>query len=158
MLELIDILPKIITATVCGIIIGFERELKNKTAGVRTNVLVCVGSCLFALIPHLIILHYDMKNIDPTRVIGQIVTGVGFLGAGVIYKQEKESKVVGVTSAALIWFVSAVGVLAGLGFYLAAIAITIGLLFTILTLQWWERSMGLWTVNGEKNIRVKNKE
>lgn len=153
MLDLIDIIPKIVVATICGIIIGFERELKQKTAGIRTNVLVCVGSCLFASIPYLIISHYKIDSIDPTRVIGQIITGVGFLGAGVIYKQD--SKVIGVTSAALIWFVSAIGAIAGLGFYIPAIGITIGLLCTILTLQWWERHIGIWEINNLKLIGLK---
>lgn len=117
------LLPKVAMATVCGIIVGFEREVKQKIAGIRTHVLICVGVCLFASVPSLFV----GKGIDPTRVIGQIITGIGFLGAGVIFKHDE--KVVGVTSAAFIWFIASIGVIIGLGYLLTGFVLTIGLLF-----------------------------
>lgn len=114
--------PKLIVATLCGIIIGWEREIKNKVAGIRTHVLVCVGSCLFTTTSFILANH----NVDPTRVIGQIITGIGFLGGGVIFKHD--DKVVGVTSAAFIWFIASVGVLIGIGYLFSSLIITIGLL------------------------------
>lgn len=119
------ILPKILVSTLCGAIIGFERELKNKTAGIRTNILICVGCTLYTMIPDLMV--SENNNIDPTRVISQIITGVGFLGAGVIMKTN--DKIVGVTTAAFIWVVSAIGILIGiLDFFWTPLLITIGLL------------------------------
>lgn len=130
-LELIQfLLPKIIVASICGLIIGWEREIKGKTAGVRTHVLVCVGACIFTATGFILAPQF---HVDPTRVIGQIVTGIGFLGAGVIFKHD--DKVVGVTSAAFIWFIASIGVLIGLGYIVSTIIITLGLLGVSLLLQ-----------------------
>ena len=127
--------PKLIVATLCGIIIGWEREMKNKVAGIRTHVLVCVGSCLFTTTSFILVNH----NVDPTRVIGQIITGIGFLGGGVIFKHE--DKVVGVTSAAFIWFIASVGVLVGIGYLFSSLIITIGLLGVSIILNTLENKL-----------------
>ena len=124
------LLPKIIVASICGLIIGWEREVKNKVAGIRTHIIVCVGACLFTSTGFILGSEY---HIDPTRVIGQIVTGIGFLGAGVIFKHE--DKVSGVTSAAFIWLISAMGVLVGMGFLYSSLIFTIGLLVILILLQ-----------------------
>ena len=124
------LLPKIFVASLCGLIIGWEREVKNKVAGIRTHIIVCVGACLFTATGFILGHQY---NIDPTRIIGQIVTGVGFLGAGVIFKHE--DKVVGVTSAAFIWLISAIGVLVGMGYLVSSLVFTVGLLAVLVLLQ-----------------------
>lgn len=130
-LELIYFMfPKIVVATICGLIIGLERELKHKVAGIRTHIIVCVGACMFTSISVILGSQY---HIDPTRIIGQIVTGIGFLGAGVIFKTE--DKVVGVTSAAFIWLISSIGVLIGIGYLFSSIAFTLGLLIVLLLLK-----------------------
>lgn len=121
----LELLPKLGVATVCGGLIGIEREIKNKVAGVRTHILICVGVAILTYVGTIFTDHAD-----PTRVIGQIVTGIGFLGAGVIFKQN--DKVTGVTSAAFIWFISAIGVLCGLNFIISASLITV--LYLILTI------------------------
>jgi putative Mg2+ transporter-C (MgtC) family protein len=110
---LTDILPKLAVATVCGAIVGYDRERKHKTAGTRTMVLICTGCTLYTMIPFLLMAETSMMDIpiDPTRVIGQILTGIGFLGAGVIMKDN--NKIIGVTTAAFIWVVAAIGVLIG---------------------------------------------
>jgi putative Mg2+ transporter-C (MgtC) family protein len=130
------LLPRIIIATLCGLIIGWEREMKNKVAGIRTHIIVCVGACLFTSTAFMFGKEY---HVDPTRVIGQIVTGIGFLGAGVIYKHE--DKVVGVTSAAFIWLISSVGVLIGIGYLWSSVVFTIGLLIVLLLLQRMESAI-----------------
>lgn len=122
---LLKMLPEIGVATVCGAVIGIERELKKKVAGVRTHVLICVGVAIFTLVG----VSFG-KTADPTRVIGQIITGIGFLGGGVIFKER--DKVTGVTSAAFIWFIASIGVLCGLGYLISAGILTVG--FLILTL------------------------
>jgi len=115
-------LPKIVVATICGAIIGYDREKKNKVAGLRTNVLICVGSTIFT-IASLLLSQYS--NSDPTRILSTIVTGIGFLGGGVIMKTE--DKIVGMTTAAFIWVVSAIGILCGMGSTITPILLTFGL-------------------------------
>lgn len=116
---LLQMLPEVIVATICGIAVGLDREMKNKAAGIRTHVLICVGVTIFTMVG----ISFGDKA-DPTRVIGQIITGIGFLGGGVIFKQQ--DRVVGITSAAFIWFIAAVGVLCGLGYLLSAVILTLG--------------------------------
>jgi putative Mg2+ transporter-C (MgtC) family protein len=125
---LIFLLPKIFAASICGLIVGWEREFHNKAAGIRTFILVCVGTMLFTTIPFIL---PESFRVDPTRVIAQIITGVGFLGGGVIFKQE--DKVNGITSAAFIWLMSAIGVLVGLNYIMTGIILTFGLV-TVLTI------------------------
>lgn len=98
-------------AMLCGLVIGFERQWHHKSAGLRTNTLVAVGSALFVLLSFRLI---ETQG-DITRVIGQVVTGVGFLGAGIIYKEGLN--VHGLTTAATIWCSSAIGCIAAAGYY-----------------------------------------
>ena len=106
-------------AALLGGAIGLERELGGKPAGLRTNILICIGSVLYT---HLSIAMVGGAT-DPTRVAGQIVTGVGFIGAGTIL--HARGAVVGLTSAATIWVVAAIGVALGSGFYLEGIGTTV---------------------------------
>jgi putative Mg2+ transporter-C (MgtC) family protein len=106
-------------ATLLGGAIGLERELGGKPAGLRTNILICIGSVLYT---HLSVAMVGGAT-DPTRVAGQIVTGVGFIGAGTIL--HARGAVVGLTSAATIWVVAAIGVALGSGFYLDGIGTTL---------------------------------
>ena len=128
------IFPKIIVSTICGSIIGWERERKNKVAGLRTNVLICVGSTIFTIVSFLSANYY---NVDPTRILSTIVTGIGFLGAGVIMKHE--DRIIGMTSAAFIWAISAIGILCGMGFVISPILLTIGLLTVSVNFEKVER-------------------
>ena len=119
------LLPKVLIATICGLIIGYDREIKQKVAGIRTNILICVGCTIITSISFY--LAKDNPNIDPTRIIGQIITGIGFLGAGVIMKHD--DKIVGVTTAAFIWVVSSIGILIAVtNSILTPIILTFGLL------------------------------
>lgn len=116
-------LPKVFTATIAGLIIGWDREIKNKVAGIRTMILICVGCAVLTGTGFMITSIYP--NSDPSRIIGQIVTGIGFLGAGVIVKND--DKITGVTTAAFIWAVSAIGILAGTGAVVTPIILSLGL-------------------------------
>jgi putative Mg2+ transporter-C (MgtC) family protein len=119
------IIPKIIISTICGLIIGYDREIKQKVAGIRTNILICVGCTILTSLSFY--LSKDNPNIDPTRIVGQIITGIGFLGAGVIMKHD--DKIIGVTTAAFIWIVSAIGILIGsTESFILPILLTLGLL------------------------------
>jgi len=128
------IIPKIIVATICGLIVGFERERKNKVAGLRTIVLICVGSTIFTASA---ILLSEGETSDPGRIISTIVTGIGFLGGGVIVKNE--DKIIGVTTAAFIWVMAAIGILCGLGAALMPIIVTLGLLFVSILFEKFEK-------------------
>jgi len=119
------LLPKVIIATICGLIIGYDREIKQKVAGIRTNILICVGCTILTSISFY--LAKDNPNIDPTRIIGQIITGIGFLGAGVIMKHD--DKIIGVTTAAFIWVISSIGILIAVtNSFFIPIILTFGLL------------------------------
>lgn len=107
------------TAILCGGIIGLERQLRGKAAGIRTSILICLGTQLFVALGA----SFGGERVDPTRVLGQVVTGIGFVGGGVILA--REGAVIGVTSAAVIWVLAALGALIGLGHLVAAIVLTL---------------------------------
>lgn len=131
-------LAKIFIAMLCGGIIGFERELKDKPAGLRTNILVSTGSCLFVIFG----LHAaQMYNEEAGRIIGPIITGIGFLGAGTIIRAR--GSVRGLTSAATIWVVAGVGMLVGLEQFLFALIISLVVLFILLILPKGEEAISL---------------
>ena len=102
-------------ALVCGVIVGVERELRNKPAGISTQTLVISGAMIFAF------LSQALDAGDPTRIAAQIVSGIGFLGAGIILKSENSKKVSNVTTAASIWYSAGIGMALGFDFYFIAI-------------------------------------
>ena len=109
--EAIRISIRLILAAALGGLLGYDRERAGKPAGLRTYMLVSLGSALFVLIPQ----HAGMSEADISRVIQGVVAGVGFLGAGAIVKGSREEDIQGLTTAAGIWLTSAVGIAAGLG-------------------------------------------
>jgi putative Mg2+ transporter-C (MgtC) family protein len=113
----------------CGTLLGAERQIRGRPAGVRTAIMICLGSMMFVNLSGTV----DGPSSDGTRVLGQVVTGVGFLGAGVMLA--RGSMVMGVTSASVIWVMAAVGATIGLGFVSAAITIT---LFTVVVLTFFD--------------------
>ncbi len=128
----LDIALKLLVAVVLGGIIGYERQIRNKSAGLRTHILVCIGSCLIMILS--INIYYSvqgMTNADPTRLAAQVVSGIGFLGAGSIMREGLTIK--GLTTAASLWVVSGVGLAVGSGYYLGA-CLTTGLVFITLYL------------------------
>lgn len=122
----------LITAFLCGAIVGLERQLCGKPAGIRTSTLICMGTYVFVAVGVSVAGNFG----DPSRIIGQVVTGIGFLGAGVILT--REGSVLGVTSAATIWVLAAIGVLAGEGRNVTAIIVailTVGILVGVNILE-----------------------
>ena len=119
---------RIVVAALLGAMIGLEREIRGKTAGLRTNILVCVGSALITLTG-----MYGFEGaIDPSRLAAGIITGIGFLGAGAIIAAGRE--VHGLTTAASIWVVSAIGISVGTGLYFVGVATAI---LVVLVLELW---------------------
>ena len=107
-------------AAVLGGIIGYERQSRRKSAGLRTNMLVCLGSCLIMIMSQDIYSVVEGKtNADPARLVAQVVSGIGFLGAGAIMKEGLT--VTGLTTAACLWVVAGVGIAVGGGYYVAAL-------------------------------------
>ena len=131
-----DIVLRIILATVLSSIVGLEREYHNKPAGLRTNVMVGLGSCLFTLVSiRAADIFAGSVIVDPTRIAANIVVGIGFLGAGTILFEKDRSSVVGLTTAATLWVVAAVGTSIGMGLYVEAIVGTLMVFFTFLVLS-----------------------
>jgi len=124
---------RILAATIVGAAIGYEREIKNKPAGFFTFTLVCVGSCLIAILQQNLLL--TNPDSEPGRVIAQVVSGIGFLGAGSIIHNKGNVK--GITTAALLWLVSALGLLIGTGgvynYIVAGVTVSIILPVTMLS-------------------------
>lgn len=119
-MEHAEFVLKVGLAVIAGLFIGAEREYKGKSAGLRTNALVALGSCVFILIS---LEFRGEQNVDITRVLGQVVTGIGFIGAGTILHQG--TKVEGLTTAATIWCSAGAGCLAAIGMYEELAVITI---------------------------------
>lgn len=107
LLSLPNFLAVMVVAIFCGILIGLERESRGKPAGVRTLVLICLGSAIFVQISKMISGNFG----DPSRVAAQVVSGIGFLGAGAIIQQSDRGYIAGLTSAASIWVTAAVGMI-----------------------------------------------
>jgi putative Mg2+ transporter-C (MgtC) family protein len=114
---LLPFLIRVGAAALCGAVIGLERELKGKPAGFRTNILICLGSAIYMTVG-LLLVRATGNEFDPTRIAAQVVTGIGFLGAGCIIQAGR--RVTGLTSAATIWVVASIGLVAGAGFPLLA--------------------------------------
>ena len=111
-----------------GLLIGLERQHQHKAVGVRTMALICLGSTLFTCV------SIYFSNSDPTRVIAQIVTGIGFLGAGIIFKSG--TQIIGLTTAATVWCGAAVGILVGCGLNWEACVATFLVIFINLTFKY----------------------
>lgn len=114
----------LILAMMLGAIVGFEREITHKPAGLRTHMLVSLGSCLFTIVS-----LYEF-SIDPARIAAGIVTGIGFIGAGTIIAEQ--DKIVGITTAASLWVTAAIGLTIGVGNYVLGVVATL-LVFLVLS-------------------------
>jgi putative Mg2+ transporter-C (MgtC) family protein len=137
------VLWRLLLAAALGGAIGFERELREREAGLRTHALVCVGSALFTIVSAygfegFLTSGAQVVRADPTRIAAQIVTGIGFLGAGAIIRQGFSVR--GLTTAATLWVAAAIGIASGAGYYSGAVIATAITLFTLwpLRLIGWE--------------------
>lgn len=109
--DITRVVVRLLVAIALGAMLGYERESVGASAGLRTHMLVCLGSALFVLIP----LQAGMKIEDVSRVLQGVTAGVGFLGAGAILKSQHDGQITGLTTAAGVWLTAAVGVAAGMG-------------------------------------------
>ena len=147
---ILEICLRLVCAMLVGLVIGTEREYTHRPAGMRTHILVALGACVISITGELIFNHYSGLGAtpDPARLSAQVVTGVGFLGAGTIMREGPTVK--GLTTAASLWAVACLGLAAGFGYYALAI---FGMVFIFVTLTIFE-----WLQNvlikpaGQKNI------
>ena len=137
-LTLPGICIRILLAFVVGGIIGIERELNNHSAGLRTYMLVCVGSCLIMMTNQYVYQVFDTG--DPLRLGAQVVSGIGFLGAGTIIVT-KNNQVNGLTTAAGLWTAAGIGLSLGIGFYEAAMAASLTIFLILTILHRWDDRM-----------------
>lgn len=129
---------RLLLAMIMGGLIGLEREFVNRPAGFRTHTLVCLGSALIMVTgEHLFKTYHQLVNLDPARLGAQVVSGIGFLGAGTIMNDGH--RVRGLTTAASLWVVGCVGLAVGAGFYTGAIAAFALAYFTLIFLKRFER-------------------
>jgi len=125
---------KVMLAILCGGVIGLERELKHKPAGLRTNILICLGAMLYTLLSVMLSNSVAPGQIgDPARIAAQVVTGIGFLGGGMIL--QSGGSVSGLTSAATVWVVAAIGMCIGIGYPITAAIFTVTVFFTLFFLS-----------------------
>ena len=128
-----DIIIRLIVTLVLGAFLGLEREFRECPAGLRTHALVCIGASVFALVS----IAFGGPGVDISRIAGQVVVGIGFIGGGVIFKEK--NKIVGLTTASTLWVTAGVGLLAAIGEYFLSTEVVI---ITLLILQggtWFEK-------------------
>jgi putative Mg2+ transporter-C (MgtC) family protein len=147
--ELSDIIG-VVLAALFGGIIGIERELRRKSAGLRTNVLISVGAAVFTIISRRM---GTAGNESITRIAAQVVTGVGFLGAGAIIRDR--ASVLGLTTAATIWLVASIGMACGAGFFKLALAATVLAILVLIGLSKLETAIKKWRPGKQANDNVK---
>ena len=148
----LEVCLRLACAMLVGLVIGSEREYTHRPAGMRTHILVALGACAVSITGELLFSHYAALGAtpDPARLSAQVITGVGFLGAGTIMREGVSVK--GLTTAASVWAVACLGLAAGFGYYALAIA---GMVLILLTLTVFERLQDkLFKNHGQKEIYI----
>ncbi len=130
-----EIIIKLLLSAGLGMLIGLERQLHKKPAGLRTHSLVALGACLFTIIG----LSLTDGQGDLSRVIQGVITGIGFIGAGIIF--QARDRVKGLTTAAEIWSLASIGILVGLGYYTISIVAAILILVILVPFKWFEKEI-----------------
>ena len=144
MLTDLEIILRLSVSVLLGGLIGFERQYKRRTAGLRTHILVCLGSCLIMLTSiYVFDIYKSQVPLDPARIAAGIVTGIGFLGAGAIIREHGNGseRVLGLTTAASLWVVAGIGMAVGCGFKNAAVYSTVLALVALYFLRYVEGMM-----------------
>ena len=137
------LLLRLVLAGALAAILGWERESAHKSAGLRTHMLVGIASALFTVLAELAVREYPGEDgglkADPIRVIQAVAIGVGFLGSGVIFVSKSGESVLGLTTAGSIWATAAIGIAAGLGYYVLAVGATLLLLVVLRGMSRFDR-------------------
>lgn len=149
----LNIIIRVISALLLGFAVGLEREMTNKYAGLRTNILVCLGACVFTIIsiygfPAITVTSVELGTRDTARVAAQVVTGIGFIGGGTVLRHG--ATVFGLTTAATLFMSAAIGMACGAGMYDLAIVATIVAIITLVSVRFFEKNV---LVSSTKNLR-----
>jgi putative Mg2+ transporter-C (MgtC) family protein len=129
---------KLLLSLIAGGLVGLNRERHKQPAGFRTHILICVGATLLMMLSiYIPQVYFDFKNGDPGRIAAQVVSGIGFLGAGAIIRMGTNIR--GLTTAASIWLMSAIGLAIGAGLYIVSFVTVLIALFTLILLERWEK-------------------
>ena len=140
MVGLFSIALRLVLSVLFGGLIGFEREVSKHSAGLRTHILVCLGSCLIMLTSmHVFDIYKDVTNLDPARIAAGVITSIGFLGAGTIIRSGEAVR--GLTTAATLWLVAGIGLAVGSGFYFASLVTVVLAIIVLFLLGRLERSI-----------------
>ena len=140
MLNDAEIIIRLVLSLVLSGLIGLERQIHRRTAGLRTHILLSLGSCLIMLTSlYIFAIYKNEAPLDPARIAAGVITGIGFLGAGAIIRDRGGVK--GLTTAASLWVVAGIGLATGCGFYKAALFTTVLALLTLFFLRYVERIM-----------------
>lgn len=140
-----EILFRLFLAAVLGAVVGLEREVHGRPAGIRTYLILCMGSALIMVVSELLFFKYEAKGFgdilraDPGRIAAQAITGIGFLGAGVILRYKDSIR--GLTTAACVWVACAIGLAIGAGFYLFGAAVTVLTVVSLVGLKAFEQRL-----------------
>ena len=127
---------RLLLALVLSGLVGLERQVHRRTAGFRTHILVSLGSCLIMLTSMYVFdIYKNIAQLDPSRIAAGVITGIGFLGAGAILREKGGDGIKGLTTAASLWVVAAIGLAVGCGFYKAAVFTTLLTLVVLLFLR-----------------------
>ncbi len=152
----LNITLRVVSAIVFGFILGFEREVTGKFAGLRTHILVCVGACVFTILSlygFRFALADGINGInDPARIAAQIITGIGFIGAGTVMRHG--TTVLGITTAATLWVSAAVGMACGCGMYYLGGLVTILTLLVLIVIRYFERSYFLKKIAEKRRKKI----
>jgi|HigsolmetaAR203D_1030402.scaffolds.fasta_scaffold02249_9 Uncharacterized membrane protein len=152
-----DLTVRMILAVLLGGIIGLEREWSNHAAGLRTHIMVCVGSASIMLLSIYGFSEFVNElnvRVDPARLAAQVISGIGFLGAGAILRNGLT--ISGLTTASSIWVVAAIGLCVGAGFYYVSILVTILVFLVLQVLNRWEKKMKRTRTDNEMTVLVRN--
>ena len=153
----LNLIVRILASVFLGFAIGLEREMANKYAGLRTNILVCVGACVFTILsiyafPMVSVTGDEFGTRDSARVAAQIVTGIGFIGGGTVLRHG--ATVFGLTTAATLWAVASIGMACGAGMFGVAIATTILCIIVLAAIGFGERRILPNTVKNATRLKV----
>ena len=133
----VEFIVKILFSMLFGALIGVEREVTNKFAGLRTHILVSLGACVFTILSiHGFPVDTDRYNADPARIAAQVVTGIGFIGGGTVLRMG--NNIYGITTAATLWLAASVGMACGAGFYWLGALCSLLALFTLVVIRFME--------------------
>ena len=151
------IVIRLLSALLLGFVIGLEREVTNKYAGLRTNILVCIGACIFTIIsiygfPEVLVSGEEFGTRDTARVAARVVTGIGFIGGGTVLRHG--ATVFGLTTAATLWVSAAIGMACGAGMYAVALTATVLSILVLVSVRFFEKNVLTSSTKNLKRLKI----